>query len=63
MHICAYIYICNKEKQKGVNEIKYKTPKRYSQPSSRGHCEYRVRMSSQMVPFPPPLSPRARFLE
>ena len=45
MYIYIYIYIFNKENQKGVNEIKNKTPKRYSQPSSRGHREYRVRMT------------------
>ena len=44
-----YMYVCiynkNKENQKGVNEIKNKTPKKYSQPSSNGHREYRVRMT------------------
>ena len=41
----TYIFAYNKENHKGVNEIKNKPPKRYSQPSSRGHREYRVRMT------------------
>ena len=42
--IYAYIYNKNQGNQKGANEIKNKTPKKYSQPSSRGHREYGVQM-------------------
>ena len=41
----VYIYIYNKENQKGVSETNSKTPKKYSRPSSRGHREYMVRMT------------------
>ena len=41
----VYTYIQNKENQKGVNETKNKTLKRYSRPSSRGRRENWVRMT------------------